>query len=111
MDCLFCSIASGDIPADVVFSDERVVAFRDIAPVAPTHLVVIPREHHADAAALAAADATLSAYLLAVMSQLGSEHCPAGFRMVFNTGADGGQTVGHVHGHVIGGRSMTWPPG
>ena len=111
MDCLFCSIANGEIPAHVVFSDEQVVAFRDIAPVAPSHLVVIPREHHADIAALSRANAALSAHLLAVMSQLGAEHCPDGFRLVFNTGADGGQTVGHVHGHVVGGRSMTWPPG
>lgn len=111
MDCLFCSIVDGQIPADVVYSDESVIAFRDIAPVAPTHLIVIPRQHFSDVAAIAAENSDLAAHLLSVMSRLGAEQPTDGFRLVFNSGPDAGQTVHHVHGHVLAGRSLTWPPG
>lgn len=111
-DCLFCAIVAGEIPATVVHETDRMLAFRDIAPQAPVHVVVIPKEHHADVSALAASDPALAGELLATVTQVaaaeGLEH---GFRVVFNTGAHGGQTVFHVHAHLLGGRSMTWPPG
>lgn len=111
MACIFCSIAAGDIPATVVHETEHVVAFRDLNPVAPVHVLVIPREHLTNVVDLAAR-AQLSARVLEVASAVASaEGIEDGFRLVFNTGADGGQEVGHVHAHVIGGRRMTWPPG
>lgn len=110
-DCIFCRIAAGEIPADIVHSDDQVVAFRDIAPVAPSHIVVIPRAHHADIAALTAADPALAGELVTVASSFGESEGPDGFRLVFNTGRDGGQTVPHVHAHVLSGRHLQWPPG
>lgn len=111
MDCLFCAIVAGDIPATLVFSDDEIVAFEDINPVAPTHLVVVPRAHFENAAELAAADPQLAGRLVAVMGQLGKDTGSAGFRMVFNTGPAAGQSVQHVHGHVLAGRAFSWPPG
>lgn len=112
-DCLFCKIVSGDVPADVVRRTDRTLAFRDINPQAPTHVLVIPKEHHPDAAALAAADAELFAEVLrearAVAAGDGVEE--SGYRVVFNTGPGAGQTVFHVHAHVLGGRGLGWPPG
>ncbi|MCA0328943.1 MAG: histidine triad nucleotide-binding protein [Actinobacteria bacterium] len=111
-ECLFCRIVTGEIPATVVHETDEVLAFRDIAPQAPTHLVVIPKAHHADAAALTAADPALAGRLLAAGAEVAaSEGLADGYRFVVNTGADGGQTVFHVHLHVLGGRAMTWPPG
>jgi histidine triad (HIT) family protein len=109
-NCLFCDIGSGRIPADVVTRTDRVLAFRDIAPVAPTHILVIPVEHHRDVAGLVDADPALAAELLAVAAQVGAE-LEGGYRVVFNTGVDGGQAVFHVHAHVLGGRQLAWPPG
>jgi histidine triad (HIT) family protein len=112
-DCLFCGIAAGQIPAEIVLDGKRTLAFRDISPQAPTHVLVIPRDHYPDVAALAAAGDGL-------LDELVSRACEvavaegidaAGYRIVFNTGVDGGQTVGHAHAHVLGGRPMTWPPG
>jgi histidine triad (HIT) family protein len=112
-DCLFCGIAAGQIPATIVLDGKRTLAFRDINPQAPTHVLVIPRDHYNDVAALAEACDGLLAELVssarAVAAAEGVED--SGYRVVFNTGADGGQTVGHVHAHVLGGRPMTWPPG
>ncbi len=112
-DCLFCSIAAGDIPATLVHQDDVVVAFRDINPQAPTHILVIPREHIASAAELTAAQDPLWARLLHVSQQLAvSEDIDqTGYRIVTNVGRDGGQTVNHLHLHLLGGRAMTWPPG
>jgi histidine triad (HIT) family protein len=111
-DCLFCRIVAGEIPATVVLDTDEVLAFRDISPAAPTHVVVVPKAHHVDVAALAAADPGLAGRLLAAGGAVAAqEGLDAGFRLVFNTGSDGGQTVFHVHLHVLGGRSMTWPPG
>jgi histidine triad (HIT) family protein len=112
-DCLFCKIVAKEIPADVVLETDRALAFRDINPQAPTHVLVVPKEHFRDAAALAAADdgwadAVLSAGH-AVAEQEGVAE--AGYRMVFNTGPGAGQTVFHVHLHVLGGRDLGWPPG
>lgn len=111
-DCPFCMIAAGTIPADIVHSDAQVVAFRDLNPQAPAHVLVIPREHHRDAADVAASDPALLGTLLAAATQVAAdENLDAGYRLVVNTGADGGQTVDHVHVHVLGGRHLTWPPG
>jgi len=112
-DCLFCAIASGGIPADVVYSDADVVAFRDIAPQAPVHVLVIPRVHHATAAALAASDAALAGRLLDVAGAVAAQEgvADSGYRVVTNTGEGAGQSVAHVHFHVLGGRDLTWPPG
>lgn len=112
-DCLFCAIVSGDIPADVVHRDDRALAFRDIDPKAPVHVLVIPFEHHATAADLAAADPALAGHLLAVAGTVASAESVAGtgYRVVTNTGAQAGQSVAHVHLHVLGGRDLTWPPG
>jgi histidine triad (HIT) family protein len=107
---LFCKIASGDIPADVVRESDQTVAFRDINPQAPTHVLVIPREHHRDVGELARDSALLAAVLreaAAVADQEGLDS----YRVVFNTGQGAGQTVFHVHAHVLGGRGMSWPPG
>ncbi|MFN8169952.1 MAG: histidine triad nucleotide-binding protein [Candidatus Nanopelagicales bacterium] len=111
-DCLFCRIVAGEIPATVVHETDAVLAFRDIAPQAPTHVVVIPKEHHADVAELAAADPALTAQVMAAAADVArQEGLDQGFRVVLNTGADGGQTVFHVHAHVLGGRGLGWPPG
>jgi histidine triad (HIT) family protein len=112
-ECLFCRIVAGEIPATVVREDDATVAFRDINPQAPTHVVVIPRAHHADAGALAAADPALAGAVLSAAAQVASAEgiTADGYRLVFNTGAGAGQTVFHAHCHVLGGRAMTWPPG
>jgi histidine triad (HIT) family protein len=110
---LFCGIAAGQIPAEIVLDSKRTLAFRDISPQAPTHVLVIPRDHYPDVAALAAAgDGLLDELVSRAREVAVSEGIDGtGYRIVFNTGADAGQTVGHVHAHVLGGRPMTWPPG
>lgn len=112
-DCLFCSIVAGDIPADIVASTERVLAFRDIGPQAPVHVLIIPREHHANLAALAGSDATLAGEMFALAGIIAADEgvADSGYRLVANTGLQGGQTVDHAHVHLLGGRGLTWPPG
>ena len=111
-DCLFCAIAAGEIPADVVLRTDEVVAFRDIDPQAPVHVLVVPVAHHADIAELATADPALAAALLAAARDVAkAEGIDGRFRLVLNTGAQAGQSVFHVHAHVLGGRDLTWPPG
>jgi histidine triad (HIT) family protein len=110
--CLFCAIAAGDIPAKVVARDERVVVFADVSPQAPTHLLAIPVSHYDNLADLVSADPQLTADLVAAATAAAQDAGLAdGYRVVFNTGRDGGQSVGHVHAHVLGGRQLTWPPG
>ena len=110
-DCIFCKIARGDVPAKVVYRNNDVIAIEDLNPQAPTHLLVIPVEHHNDIVAACANSALLSA-MFAVASKLGRDRGgDRGFRLVVNTGPEGGQTVGHLHVHVLAGRHMTWPPG
>jgi histidine triad (HIT) family protein len=109
--CLFCGVVAGDVPADVVHRTDRVVAFRDIDPGAPTHVLVVPVDHHRDVAALAAADPAALAELVAVGGAVAEQEGLDGWRLVFNTGASVGQSVFHVHGHVLGGRGFSWPPG
>lgn len=112
-DCLFCGIAAGQIPATIVLDGKRIVAFRDISPQAPTHVLVVPRDHFPNVAALAGPGGGLLGELVAAAHEVAvAEGIDAsGYRIVFNTGSDGGQTVGHVHAHVLGGRPLTWPPG
>jgi histidine triad (HIT) family protein len=112
-DCLFCKIVAGEIPATVVHETTSTIAFRDINPQAPTHVVVIPRPHYPDAAALARADPALAAEVLRAAAEVAEAEgvAGAGYRLVFNTGPGAGQTVSHVHCHVLGGRGLTWPPG
>ena len=110
--CLFCAIAAGDVPAEVVRETADTVAFRDIAPQAPVHVLVVTRRHFADAGALAA-DPGLAGRFLADVAEVAAVEGIAelGYRIVLNTGVDGGQTVPHVHAHILGGRGLTWPPG
>jgi histidine triad (HIT) family protein len=111
-DCVFCGIAAGRIPAQIVRESLSTVAFRDTNPQAPEHVLVISRAHHADIAALASADAELAAELVAAAGAVAADLGLAdGWRLVFNTGRAAGQTVWHVHGHLLGGRRMSWPPG
>jgi histidine triad (HIT) family protein len=110
---LFCAIVAGDIPSTKVLETDRILAFRDINPQAPTHVLVIPKTHYPDVAALAAADAALLGEVINAAQEIAAAEGVAetGYRVVFNTGVQAGQTVPHVHGHVLGGRSFTWPPG
>ncbi|WP_029135599.1 histidine triad nucleotide-binding protein [Nakamurella lactea] len=112
-DCLFCKIITGDIPADVVHRDAHVLAFRDIDPKAPTHILVIPLEHTPNAASLAAADPAAVGELVQAAGRIAADEgiVEPGYRMVFNTGDDAGQTVHHTHLHLLGGRPFDWPPG
>jgi len=111
MDCIFCSIVAGDIPADIVLRTDDVVAFRDIQPAAPTHILLIPTDHHTDAAAVAQADPARAGALIAAAGEVAAQEGLADYRLVFNTGAGAGQTVFHAHLHLMGGRAMNWPPG
>ena len=108
-DCLFCGIAAGEIPATIVSANSRTVAFRDINPQAPVHVLVIPRDHHPNLAELAAAEESLLAALVAHARDVAVAEriADSGYRVVFNTGPEAGQTVHHVHAHVLGGRAMS----
>jgi histidine triad (HIT) family protein len=110
-DCLFCKIAAGEVPSKAVYADEHVYAFHDIAPKAPTHILVIPRKHIARLADAGEADRELVGEVVAraaaIARELGLEH----YRLVANNGEGAGQTVFHLHFHLLGGRTMTWPPG
>jgi histidine triad (HIT) family protein len=112
MECLFCRIAVGEIPAKVVAREDGLIAIEDINPQAPVHLLVMPVVHHANIGEFSdAKDEALMARLIALASKLGRERGKRGYRLVVNTGPDGGQTVDHLHIHVLAGRFMTWPPG
>jgi histidine triad (HIT) family protein len=112
-DCLFCQIVAHEVPATVVTETPLSLAFRDISPAAPTHVLVVPKAHHVDAASMALVDPTgfadlmLAADAVATLEGLSER----GYRVVFNTGRDAGQTVFHVHAHLLGGRDLRWPPG
>ena len=112
-DCLFCKIVSGEIPASIVYRDEHLVAFKDINPQAPLHVLIVPRRHVATLNDLAPEDDALVGEMVRRAGAIAAEHGYAdrGYRTVFNCNADAGQTVFHIHLHVLGGRAMTWPPG
>lgn len=111
-DCIFCRIVAGEIPSTRVFEDDRCIAFKDITPVAPTHILVIPREHIASQAhAMEEHEALLGRLMRAAAIVAETQGLTDGFRVVINTGEDGGQTVGHLHLHLLGGRQLAWPPG
>ena len=111
--CLFCRIAAGEIPANILYSDEDVLAFRDINPQAPLHALVIPRKHIATINDLQADDAALVGKLFLAAKQVAKEagYAEDGYRVVMNCGLDAGQTVFHIHLHVVAGRALSWPPG
>jgi histidine triad (HIT) family protein len=110
-DCLFCKIAAGEILADRVFEDDAVIVFHDINPKAPTHVLAIPRRHLASAADLTDADGDLLAALFGAMRRVAKDGGLDDYRIISNVGAESGQSVFHLHFHLLGGRSMTWPPG
>ncbi|MCO4786183.1 histidine triad nucleotide-binding protein [Marinomonas atlantica] len=113
MDCLFCKLVNGDIPAKILYQDEDVIAFEDIVPQAPTHFLVIPKRHISTLNDLSNDDAELVGKLpitaAKIAKELGIDE--SGYRVIMNCNEMGGQTVYHIHMHVLGGRSMTWPPG
>ncbi|MDR2347294.1 MAG: HIT domain-containing protein [Bifidobacteriaceae bacterium] len=110
VDCLFCRFVSGELKTDLVAQNERAIAFSDINPQAPMHVLVIPREHYADVAALAAADAAALADVVSLAQEVAFDGADGEFRLIFNTGPMAGQSVFHVHGHVIGGERLGWSP-
>ncbi len=112
-DCLFCRIVAGEIPSDLVYENEAVVVFRDISPKAPTHVLAVPRRHLASVDDLTddAADAALLAALFAALRRVAADAGLRSYHVFSNIGAEAGQSVFHLHFHLLGGRTMTWPPG
>ena len=112
-DCLFCKIACGEIPTEFIYEDDKVAAFKDINPAAPVHILIIPKEHIASAMCLNDENAEVVSHIFKVVAKLADElgFAEKGFRIVNNCGSDGGQTVGHLHFHVLAGRNLGWPPG
>jgi histidine triad (HIT) family protein len=110
-DCLFCQIIAGDIPAEVVAETSTAIAFRDVNPQAPLHVLVVPRTHVADADELAEVEPGTVSELVRVAGRVATEAGHDSYRLVFNTGAEAGQTVFHAHLHVLAGRALAWPPG
>ena len=113
MDCLFCRIVAGEIPADIIYQDERSLAFRDINPQAPVHVLVVPLDHLESLDEATRNEETLLGHLLRIAARVANEQglSESGYRTVINTGAGAGQSVFHLHLHVLGGRSLAWPPG
>ena len=112
MDCIFCKIACGEIPATKVYEDETVVAFNDLEPQAPTHILIIPKMHIASADEINEANSAVVAHIFEVAAKIAKEQgLSNGYRIVNNCGADGGQTVKHLHFHLMGGRQFGWPAG
>jgi histidine triad (HIT) family protein len=112
MSCLFCKIIDGSIPSTRVYEDEQCIAFADINPQAPVHLLIIPRKHILSLAEATTEDSALFSHLLWTVAEIAREkNLATGYRVVINIGANGGQTVGHLHLHLLGGRRMSWPPG
>jgi histidine triad (HIT) family protein len=111
MSCLFCKIIAGEIPAQIKFQDEQVIAFADINPQAPFHLLIVPKLHVGNSAELAAQSPAALSAVFAAADQLAKAEGLTGYRTIFNTGADAGQSVFHAHLHLLGGRNLAWPPG
>lgn len=112
-DCIFCKIANGEIPTEFLYEDDKVAAFKDINPAAPVHILVVPKAHIASALELNNENAELVSHIFMVAGKLARElgFANKGFRIVNNCGEDGGQTVGHIHFHILAGRNLGWPPG
>ena len=112
MDCLFCKIINGEIPSTLIYEDEKVIAFNDINPQAPVHFLVIPKEHIKSANAVNEENKELMGHIIFVASKIAKEEgLDDGYRIINNCGDDGGQTVDHIHFHILGKRKMLWPPG
>ncbi len=113
MDCLFCKIIAGEIPSTKVYEDDKVLAFRDIDPQAPQHIIIIPKEHISSANEITEENSSVVAKIFEVAAKIAKEHgfAEKGYRIVNNCGEDGGQTVGHIHFHLLAGRNLGWPPG
>ncbi|WP_062201871.1 histidine triad nucleotide-binding protein [Demequina salsinemoris] len=109
-DCLFCRIVAGEIPADILAENDTCVAFRDVAPKAPVHVLVVPRSHLENVAQVAEADPGLLAEMATMAQGIADTECGGQFRWIFNTGAEAGQSVFHAHGHVLGGATLGWEP-
>jgi histidine triad (HIT) family protein len=110
-DCLFCKIVTREVPATIVRESARALSFRDIAPQAPTHVLVVPKDHHRDVGTLASADPDVLAEVVREAAAVADAEGLEAYRLVFNTGSGAGQAVFHVHAHVMGGRALGWPPG
>lgn len=112
-DCLFCRIINKEIPADVLYEDDQVVAFRDIQPQAPVHVLIIPRRHVANLEAAGAGEEALIGHIATVAAELARREqiAATGYRLVANVGPEAGESVPHLHFHLLGGRRLTWPPG
>lgn len=111
-DCIFCKIAAGEFGTEFLHEDDQVVAFRDINPVAPVHILIVPKQHIPSANELTDADSQLIGHIFQVAKRIAAqENLKNGYRVVNNCGSDGGQTVGHIHFHLLGGRTLQWPPG
>ena len=111
-DCIFCKIAEGEIPSEIVYQDENIVVFKDTAPQAPVHILMIPRKHIASLDDLSGEDAELMSYMMLKIKEItAAQGLKDGYRVVINCGEDGQQTVKHLHLHILGKRKMTWPPG
>ncbi|MEG2633690.1 MAG: histidine triad nucleotide-binding protein [Oscillospiraceae bacterium] len=111
MDCLFCKIANGDIPSDKIYEDDSVVAFNDIDPKAPVHFLVIPKQHIDSCADIDVTNSGVVAHIFEVISEIAKDKKLDSFRVVSNTGEQAGQSVKHLHFHVLANRSLSWPPG
>ena len=112
MDCVFCKIANKEIPSKKAYEDDSVYAFYDLDPQAPVHILIVPKEHIQSAADITPENSAIVAHIFEVAAKLAKEqNLDGGFRIVNNCGEDGGQTVKHLHFHLLGGRSMKWPPG
>ena len=113
MSCIFCKIVAGEIPSEILYQDDDVLCFRDVAPQAPTHMLVIPKKHIGSIAELDNSDMNLAGKILVTATQMAKEQgiSESGYRVAMNCGDEGGQTVGHIHMHVMGGRQLGWPPG
>lgn len=113
MDCIFCKIANGTIPASKVYEDDKIVAFNDINPAAPVHIIIIPKEHIESAMDISESNAEIVSRIFLAAKKIAKEAgiAETGFRLLTNCGKDGGQTVPHLHFHLVGGRSFEWPPG
>lgn len=111
MDCVFCKIAGGEIPTEKIYEDEDIIAFNDLDPQAPIHFLVIPKKHITSLESVEESDSKLLGQIMLAIQKLAKENNLEGYRVVTNIGEDGGQTVPHLHFHVLGGRAFHWPPG